>query len=283
MAYMNYIELLNLFYERIQCSRISNNGQLLYYTLLAINNKSSWSDWFSRTNVNISGMMSVSEKAFMNARAELKQLGLIDFIPSKKRGECTKYRILYPTNYSTNGSTKEVQTSVQSADINKLKQKQKSMSNDIPEKSVTERYPNDSFEMRCVNRLVAALTAQFPGSKVPTTQIGREKWADEVERMKRIDSRKESDILEALEFAITDPFWRTNIRSTAKLREKFETLLLKSRSKASESLKESKAPKNRFHNLEEHGYDYDKMVWDAVRSRGEDDNNVTGDSNGFTG
>ena len=32
MAYMNYIGLLNLFYERIQCSRVSNNGQLLYYT-----------------------------------------------------------------------------------------------------------------------------------------------------------------------------------------------------------------------------------------------------------
>lgn len=135
MAYMNYIGLLNAFYERIQCSRVSNNGQLLYYTLLAINNKSSWSDWFSRTNVSISGMMGVSEKAFMNARAELKQLGLIDFVPSKKRGECTKYRILYPTNYSTNDSTKEVQTTVQSTDINKLKHKQKSISNDIPEKT----------------------------------------------------------------------------------------------------------------------------------------------------
>lgn len=139
MAYMNYIELLNLFYERIQCSRVSNNGQLLYYTLLAINNKSSWSDWFSRTNVSISGMMGISEKAFMNARAELKQLGLIDFIPSKKRGGCTKYHILYPTNsstkYSTNDSTKEVQTTVQSTDINKLKQKQKSISDDIPEKT----------------------------------------------------------------------------------------------------------------------------------------------------
>ena len=135
MAYMNYIELLNLFYERIQCSRVSNNGQLLYYTLLAINNKSSWSDWFSRTNVSISGMMGISEKAFMNARAELKQLGLIDFIPSKKRGECTKYHILYPTNSSTKYSTKEVQTTVQSTDINKLKQKQKSISDDIPEKT----------------------------------------------------------------------------------------------------------------------------------------------------
>ncbi|RGZ00191.1 hypothetical protein [Clostridium sp. AM58-1XD] len=126
---MNYIELLNQFYEFIQCSQVSNNAQLLYYTLLAINNKCSWSDWFSRTNVNISGMMGISEKALIRARAELKQIGLIDFIPSKKRGECTKYSILYPTkdstkggtNESTNGSTNAVQTTVQSSDINKLK------------------------------------------------------------------------------------------------------------------------------------------------------------------
>ena len=136
---MNYISLLNMFYERVQCSRVSNNAQLLYYTLLAINNKCSWSDWFSRTNVSISSMMGISEKSFMNARAELKQIGLIDFIPSKKRGECTKYRILNPTNYSTNYSTNDstdaVQTTVQTTDINKLKDKQKSISYDIPEKS----------------------------------------------------------------------------------------------------------------------------------------------------
>ena len=161
---MNYLELLNAFYERIQCSRVSNNGQLLYYTLLAINNKSSWSDWFSRTNVSISSLMNVSEKAFINARAELKQLGLIDFVPSKKRGECTKYRILYPTKYSTkastNNSTKEVQNTVQSADIDKLKQKtktKKSISNEIPEKCASNL--SDGIPQEVLENYIAHLNA----------------------------------------------------------------------------------------------------------------------------
>ena len=38
-----------------------------------------------------------------------------------------------------------------------------------------------------------------------------------------------NDKTEALQYAITDPFWKTNIRSTAKLREKFETLILQVR------------------------------------------------------
>jgi len=72
-------------------------------------------------------MMCVSEKALVNARNELKQLGLIDFVTSKKRGECTKYTILYRTK----DGTKEVQRKykrstkeVQSADINKPNPKQ---------------------------------------------------------------------------------------------------------------------------------------------------------------
>lgn len=115
---MSYIDLLNMFYDLLQETRVSNNAQLLYYTLLAINNRCSWADWFARTNINLSGIMGVSTKAVINARNELKQLGLIDYMTSKKRGECTKYRILYSTNFPTkelqrnyNGTTTELQTS----------------------------------------------------------------------------------------------------------------------------------------------------------------------------
>ena len=288
MGCMNYIGALNAFYERIQCIRVSGNGQLLYHTLLMVNNKSGWSEWFSRTNAGICGLMNVSEKAFMNAREELKQLGLIDFIPSRKRGECTKYRILYPTDYSTNDSTKEgttgrtkevqstvqntaqstvqrtAQTTVQSADINKLKLKtKKSMSEDIPEKPPEPpKYGAGSFELRCVDRLAGSLKQQYPRAKTPETEAEREKWADEIGRMKRLDKRSEAEILEALEYAVADPFWQCNIRSTKKLREKCETLILQARGRKG---RQGKAPPpNRFHNLESHGYDYDRMVWDMM-------------------
>ena len=145
---MNYIELLNRFYHLLQETRVSNNAQLLYYTLLQINNRCSWSDWFARTNVSLSGMMCVSEKALTNARNELKQLGLIDFISSKKRGECTKYTLLNPTKCGTKevqkkykGSTKEVQ----SADINKQKQETKTKTEKSSTKVLPEKYAADDL------------------------------------------------------------------------------------------------------------------------------------------
>lgn len=94
-------------------------------------------------------------------------------------------------------------------------------------------FSEDSFEMRCVEQLVRAVKELLPGARVPESLEEKARWAAHVERMKRLDKRTEAEILEALNYAVTDPFWKTNIRSTAKLREKFETLILQARQKRS--------------------------------------------------
>lgn len=128
---------------------------------------------------------------------------------------------------------------------------------------IATEFSETSFEMQCVNALVQSCLRQFPGAKVPATAAEKSEWCVHVERMKRLDGRSEADIQEALQFAIQDPFWQTNIRSTKKLREKFETLILQARRPKQKGTKKAA---NRFHNLEEHGYDYDKMVWEMVNN-----------------
>lgn len=109
------------------------------------------------------------------------------------------------------------------------------------------------FEYKCVDILVKSCKDLFPNSKVPATDAEREKWAVEIERMKRLDGRSESDIVEALTYATTDGFWKSNIRSTKKLREKFETLIIQSRGKA--EMKNQKAS-DKFNNFPQREYDY---------------------------
>lgn len=255
---MNYLELLNAFYERVQCSRVSNNGQLLYHTLLMINNKSSWSDWFSRTNVSISSMMNISEKAFINARSELKQLGLIDFVPSKKRGECTKYCILYPTKYSTkegtDGSTKggskevqnAVQSAVQSADINKLKQKtktKKSISNDIPEKCAQN--PPDGIPEDTLGRYIAHMEAA--GRLV--TAPGLEMLFKRLEELAPGNAAEKTAILEQ------------SIRNGWK-----DVWPLQKDTKGPKGKGASRKP-NRFHNFDQGQTDYDAIMAQRLKER----------------
>ena len=99
-----------------------------------------------------------------------------------------------------------------------------------------EKNPIGDFEYQCVDMLIKSCIAVFPHSKVPKTEADKRKWALEIERMKRLDGRSEADIIEALTYATTDGFWKSNIRSTKKLREKFETLIVQSRSKANRNI-----------------------------------------------
>lgn len=130
-----------------------------------------------------------------------------------------------------------------------------------------DKYPVGDFEYQCVDMLIRSCMAGFPGSKVPETDADKRKWAVEIERMKRLDRRSEPDIIEALTYATTDGFWKANIRSAKKFREKFETLIVQSRTKAAKSSRETKPQPNRFHNFEQRNTDYDAMVLQQTRER----------------
>ena len=138
----------------------------------------------------------------------------------------------------------------------------------------TDRYSVGDFEYQCVDMLIQSCMAVFPGSKVPQTREEKRKWAVEIERMKRLDKRNESDIIEALTYATTDGFWKSNIRRARKFREKFETLIIQSRSKAAKNGKETKPQPNRFHNFEQRNTDYNAMVLQRIRERLESEGSV---------
>lgn len=221
---MTYLDMLNEFYDFCECNTVSANAQLLFHTLLAINNKCVWEEWFSRTNVSLSGRMGISEKAFIRARNELKQLGLIDFVSSKKRGTCTKYCILY----NTKGSTKEVQKKykgstkeVQKADINRYKTEtkiKKDISDDISKKTRTIFKPPTVQEVRdyCEQRgngIDAEYFVDFYTSK--NWMVGKNKMKD----------------------------WKACVRTWE-------------RNSKQENPAKQQASRNGFHNFEQREYDY---------------------------
>ncbi|MDE7060604.1 MAG: hypothetical protein K2O71_03295, partial [Lachnospiraceae bacterium] len=125
-----------------------------------------------------------------------------------------------------------------------------------------------AFEYQCVDILVGSCIALFPNSKVPRSEKEREKWAAEFERMKRLDGRIESEIVEALTYATTDQFWKTNIRSAKKFREKFETLLLQSRSRNQRQCSQQRSVgagayyKERISEMEKEGELKEEPIWD---------------------
>ena len=121
-------------------------------------------------------------------------------------------------------------------------------------KPATVSFQDGSFEIRCVDMIINSCLKTFPNSKVPRTISEKQKWAIEIDRMKRIDKRSEEDIVNALDYALTDSFWQTNIRSAKKFREKFETLIVQSRKNRNRV-----NIKNSFNNFTQNIYDFDEL------------------------
>ena len=109
----------------------------------------------------------------------------------------------------------------------KVKESKEERESGVAAKAATMFLP-DSFEMLCVNTLIHSCLEGFPGAKVPVTDEEKSQWCDHIEKMKRIDHRTEAQIEIALKYAVTNQFWKANIRSTKKFREKFETLYMQS-------------------------------------------------------
>ena len=120
-----------------------------------------------------------------------------------------------------NNGVNDVNNSVNDANNEQIKE------NKIKEKKTKENsFPSDSFQMEAARRLRDGTLKLFPKQKVPDDK-GLNKWAEIIDKMIRLDKRSEKDILDVLDFALEDDFWRQNIRSADKLRKQFDNLYVK--------------------------------------------------------
>lgn len=110
-------------------------------------------------------------------------------------------------------------------------------------------FPPDSIEMWCVEKIIASNRESVPNAKVPCTDEEKQKWAVHIDRLRRIDKASDEDIKRALLYATSDSFWKSNVRSTSKFREKYETLLSQSKSKNQKQIKKFNNFQGRDYNM----------------------------------
>jgi hypothetical protein len=84
-----------------------------------------------------------------------------------------------------------------------------------------------SQDLRLANLLFDLIKENNPTHKQPNI----ESWAEEVRKMRQIDKRTEQQIEFLMRWAQNDNFWRGNILSTKKLREKFDQLVMQCKNK----------------------------------------------------
>jgi len=70
----------------------------------------------------------------------------------------------------------------------------------------------------------------LPNARVPKeTPQGLNNWADAIDKLIRIDKKDPAEVREVITWCQRDEFWKANIRSGGKLREKYDTLVLQMR------------------------------------------------------
>lgn len=91
---MNYLKLINQFWQLRRSKRITNLQADLYYFLMQECNLRNWENPFQVPNGLICVGIGITEKSLIDARNVLKQIGLIDFEPGITKRKAPVYYLL---------------------------------------------------------------------------------------------------------------------------------------------------------------------------------------------
>lgn len=152
---MNYIQQANAFHSyRLYEERLSAGQIALYLSLMEINNKTNWRDYFQVANSTLEQLTGLSKPGVVKARNKLKQLELIDFKPNGQQATSYHLRKLYgdesirpSTQVSTQDSIRpstQDSTQVSTPLINKTKPNK--TKNNNHDDDAAERSPKNSEE-----------------------------------------------------------------------------------------------------------------------------------------
>ncbi|KMY49208.1 DnaD domain-containing protein [Peribacillus loiseleuriae] len=90
---MNYIKLINAFYDRLETNSLSTSAIALWHALVHVNNKAGWQREFSVAVSVLCIKAGLSERTVNNARNDLKIKGFIDF-RSRKGNQAAIYSLV---------------------------------------------------------------------------------------------------------------------------------------------------------------------------------------------
>lgn len=92
------------------------------------------------------------------------------------------------------------------------------------EENYKKSFSPDGEAYRCALFLAKNIHQRLPKSK-PTTEATLQKWADQMDKLHRLDGYSWETIAEVLDFSQRDEFWGTVILSAGKFRKQFTQLM----------------------------------------------------------
>lgn len=169
MACMNYISIINAFWDLATTNPLSTGQVSLYFALLHVCNRSNWTEWFQAPNQVLSVLTGLSRSGILKARNELKQKGLIDF---KERGtKATLYKLMADSTQESKQKSKQAESTIANS---KQVGVQDSKQADLPDTDTIANSVQESKQKsKQVHTTIANSTQDSKqDSKQDSTQVG---------------------------------------------------------------------------------------------------------------
>lgn len=107
---MNYLAEILAFYDLVQVKQLSTGQIALWHALMAINNRCTWIEWFTVSNLTLELNTGMSRSGVLKARNALKQYGLIDFKVNSTKATNYKMITIAKSKQESNQIGKQVST-----------------------------------------------------------------------------------------------------------------------------------------------------------------------------
>lgn len=117
------------------------------------------------------------------------------------------------------------QASKQRVHINKNEKNDKN-DKEVINNNVGKKFSDDHEATVLTKLLVKMMLQNNPNARIPKTEKQKERWIDSLEKIHRLDGYSYDQIKKAIIWSQNNDFWKANILSTKKLREKMPTLVL---------------------------------------------------------
>ncbi|WP_028609210.1 hypothetical protein [Paenibacillus harenae] len=179
--------------------------------------------------------LKISEQRLRTLIKKLKAQDMIEVVSEHRK--CTLYTIKNYAKFNQQSNQQEAQsdqgfegnanqqsnqpsTSSQPA-ANQQPTTKEERKKDNNVKKVIKEHSQNTVEL--TNHLIALMQINNPNVKIPANL---EKWRDEIEKLERIDKYDYMQIRSVIDWCQNDSFWKSNILSAPKLREKIGTLVM---------------------------------------------------------
>jgi len=218
---------------------LNSTDQALFYELVAICNEEGWPSYFKCSNAELCTAIRITENTLVKSRSQLIDAGLISFKSGKSKREYSTYKLTTSKNEVKTEVVNEVKdegkTSAKDADYNKQKTQTETQTEiynkSLSEIDISEVPENDMEYFKIAKKFQELFIKNLNENNAPSETQKKAKfksWVNPIRLMIEKDKVSSEQFKTAYNFLKSreGSFWKTNILSTKKLREKLPSLIM---------------------------------------------------------